>query len=65
MVRAIAADVLEKRILPLIPAGRVGEPEEIGALRGVPGVGRGLLHHRLDADGEWRAVYGVKNGIRH
>ena len=29
MVRAIAPDVLEKRILPLIPAGRLGEPEEI------------------------------------
>jgi acetoacetyl-CoA reductase len=29
MVRAIAPEVLEKRILPLIPAGRLGEPEEI------------------------------------
>src|SRR6478609_2547378 len=29
MVRAIAQDVLEKRILPLIPVGRLGEPEEI------------------------------------
>ena len=29
MVRAIAPDVLEKRILPLIPVGRLGEPEEI------------------------------------
>lgn len=29
MVKAIAPDVLEKRILPLIPAGRLGEPEEI------------------------------------
>jgi acetoacetyl-CoA reductase len=29
MVRAIAQDVLDKRILPLIPAGRLGEPEEI------------------------------------
>ena len=29
MVRAIPADVLEKRILPLIPVGRLGEPEEI------------------------------------
>jgi acetoacetyl-CoA reductase len=28
-VRAIAPDVLEKRILPLIPVGRLGEPEEI------------------------------------
>jgi acetoacetyl-CoA reductase len=29
MVRAIPPDVLEKRILPLIPVGRLGEPEEI------------------------------------
>jgi acetoacetyl-CoA reductase len=29
MVRAIAPDVIEKRILPQIPVGRLGEPEEI------------------------------------
>ena len=29
MVRAVPQDVLEKRILPLIPVGRLGEPEEI------------------------------------
>jgi acetoacetyl-CoA reductase len=29
MVKAIAPDVLEKRILPLIPVGRLGEPEEV------------------------------------
>jgi acetoacetyl-CoA reductase len=29
MVRAIAPEVLEKRILPLIPTGRLGEPEEV------------------------------------
>ena len=29
MVKAIAQDVLDKRILPLIPVGRLGEPEEI------------------------------------
>ena len=29
MVRAIPQDVLDKRILPLIPVGRLGEPEEI------------------------------------
>jgi acetoacetyl-CoA reductase len=32
MVRAIAPDVLKSRILPHIPAGRLGEPEEIGEL---------------------------------
>jgi acetoacetyl-CoA reductase len=29
MVRAIPQEVLDKRILPLIPVGRLGEPEEI------------------------------------
>ena len=29
MVRAVPQDVLENRILPLIPVGRLGEPEEI------------------------------------
>ncbi len=29
MVRAVPQDVIEKRILPLIPVGRLGEPEEI------------------------------------
>jgi acetoacetyl-CoA reductase len=30
MVQAVAKDVLEKSILPTIPIGRLGEPEEIG-----------------------------------
>jgi acetoacetyl-CoA reductase len=29
MVKAVAPEVIEKRILPLIPAGRLGEPEEV------------------------------------
>ena len=29
MVQAVPKDVLEKNILPLIPLGRLGEPEEI------------------------------------
>jgi acetoacetyl-CoA reductase len=29
MVQAVPKDILEKSILPLIPAGRLGEPEEI------------------------------------
>jgi acetoacetyl-CoA reductase len=32
MVRAIAPDVLEKRIIPQIPVGRLGEPEEIARM---------------------------------
>ncbi len=30
MVQAVPKDVLEKSILPTIPIGRLGEPEEIG-----------------------------------
>jgi acetoacetyl-CoA reductase len=30
MVRAVPEDVLKSKILPLIPAGRLGEPEEVG-----------------------------------
>jgi len=29
MVQAVPKDVLEQKILPLIPANRLGEPEEI------------------------------------
>jgi acetoacetyl-CoA reductase len=29
MVRAVPKDVLEKNILPQIPVGRLGEPDEI------------------------------------
>ena len=29
MVRAVPKEVLEKRILPQIPAGRLGEPKEV------------------------------------
>jgi acetoacetyl-CoA reductase len=29
MVQAVPKDVVEKNILPLIPLGRLGEPEEI------------------------------------
>ena len=32
MVQAVPKDVLEKSILPLIPIGRLGEPEEIAAM---------------------------------
>ena len=29
MVKAVPKDVLDKKIIPLIPVGRLGEPEEI------------------------------------
>ncbi len=45
MVKAIAPDVLEKRILPLIPVGRLGEPEEIArAVVFLAGDGAGFIN---------------------
>ena len=44
-VNAIAPDVLEKRILPLIPVGRLGEPEEIArAVVFLAGDGAGFIN---------------------
>jgi acetoacetyl-CoA reductase len=35
-MKAVPKEVLEKSILPLIPVRRLGEPEEIGTMRGFP-----------------------------
>ena len=32
MVTAVPADILETKILPQIPLGRLGEPDEVAAL---------------------------------
>ena len=48
MVKAVAPEVMAKNILPQIPVGRLGEPEEIARCGGVPGRRRRRLHHRLD-----------------
>ena len=59
MVKAVPKDVLEKSILPHIPLGRLGEPDEIARCVAVSCLRRCELHHRFDADGEWRAVHGL------
>ena len=56
MVKAMSQEVLQKNVLPLDsdrPARRAGRDR---ALRGVPGLRRCRADHRLDIDGERRAV---------
>ena len=57
MVQAVPKDVLEKNILPLIPIGRLGEPEEIARCVVFLASDDAGLDHRLDAHGQWRAVF--------
>ncbi len=59
MVKAVPQDVLEKSILPHIPAGRLGEPEEIARCVVFLASDEFELHHRRDAHRQWRAIHGV------
>jgi NAD(P)-dependent dehydrogenase (short-subunit alcohol dehydrogenase family) len=69
MVRAVPEEVLKAKILPLIPVGQdpaadpgrpPGRARRGRPLRRVPGQPRRRLHHRLDAERERRAIYGVR-----
>ena len=57
MVQAVPQGRAGKKHLPTIPVGRLGEPEEIAALRRLPRRRRRRLHHRRDAHGQRRAIY--------
>ena len=57
MVQAMPKDVLEKSILPQIPIGRLGEPEEIARCVVFLASDDAGLHHRLHALGQRRAVH--------
>ena len=60
MVQAVPQEFSKRTILPQIPVGRLGKPEEIARCRGVPRCRRRRLHHRLDADHQRRAIYGLR-----
>jgi hypothetical protein len=71
MVMAVPKDVLEKNILPLIPAGRLGEPEEIarcvvflasddaGFITGSDAVGERRADHDLGPAGAFMDALGL------
>jgi len=56
MVKAMPKDVLEKNILPQIPIGRLGEPEEIARCVVFLAADEARAHHRCDDDRERRAI---------
>ena len=57
MVQAVPKDVLEKSILPLIPIGRLGEPEEIARCVVFLAVDDAGLITGATLYGQWRAVF--------
>ena len=59
MVQAVPKEVLETKILPLIPVGRLGTRRGDRALRGVPCRRRRRLHHRRLPRRQRRAIHGV------
>ncbi|MHC2343912.1 acetoacetyl-CoA reductase [Bradyrhizobium barranii subsp. barranii] len=56
MVQAVPKDVLEKNVIPADPGQPARRTRGDRARRGVPCRRRGRLHHRLDADHQWRPV---------
>ena len=59
MVMAVPKEVLEKSILPQIPVAPPRPARGDRALRGLPRLGRGRLHHGIDDQRQWRSIYGL------
>ncbi len=63
MVKAIDPAVVEKAILPHIPVGRLGEPEDIARAVRLPRRRRRRLHHRRDDLRQWRPADDLTRGF--
>ena len=57
MVTAIPQEILNEKILPQIPVGRLGKPEEVAGLIIYLGLGRGGIRDRRQHLDQWRAAY--------
>ena len=64
MVAAIDETVLKTKILPLIPVGRLGQPEEMARWVVFLASDDAGLHHRLDARDQWRPAHGLSRACR-
>ena len=63
MVKAMSQEVLQKNVLPQIPIGRLGEPEEIARCVVFLASDDAGLDHRLDSDGQRRAIFRLEPEI--
>ena len=59
MVTAIPKEVLDSKILPQIPLGRLGKPEEVAGPDHLPLLGRGGVRHRREHRHQRRAAHAV------
>ena len=57
MVEKVSPQVLQERILPEIPLGRLGEPGRSGATGRLPRIGARRLHHRRQPVDQRRAAH--------
>jgi NAD(P)-dependent dehydrogenase (short-subunit alcohol dehydrogenase family) len=63
MVMAIPKDVLDAKILPQIPLGRLGEPEEIAGYH-LPVLGRGGVRDRRQYRDQWRPAHAIAGTVK-